>query len=456
MGVKQKITAVVLIVFIALLVVELFNGMEFSIEAFQFEIKLELLDHGRTEIFVPPIGSISAKTHKTPIGINITLISIDLDLLGEILKDKKEKNQLVELIKAQLENIFRYYILRLLLLAFLGGIAGALLLQYKSSLAYLRAGLVGITVLALLLLGTYNTYQIENFNSSQYKGALKAAPWMVSLAEEAFAKVQDLGEQMEIMASNFYAMFERIEKLEPLGDINGDIRILHVSDIHNNPAIFDLIKQIVNDFGVNFIIDTGDLSDFGTVIESLLTDKLATLPVPYIFVPGNHDSPVTVEALQKHENVIVLDGEVLELEGLKIFGLADPASYGFQLINSMEEQYPGYNDIIKEMLEKTEVDIIAVHRPKLARNLAGLAPIILHGHDHRQQINMYNGSYLIDAGTSGAAGLRSLQVLNEVPYTLVLLHINKEEGMWVPKAADVIKLDNGANRLSLERVLLVY
>ena len=38
---------------------------------------------------------------------------------------------------------------------------------------------------------------------------------------------------------------------------SGDtIRVLHVSDIHMNPAGFDLMSNLVEQFGANFVIDT--------------------------------------------------------------------------------------------------------------------------------------------------------------------------------------------------------
>ena len=43
------------------------------------------------------------------------------------------------------------------------------------------------------------------------------------------------------------------------------VRVLHVSDIHNNPVAFDFMEQIINNFNVDFVIDTGDITDYGTL-----------------------------------------------------------------------------------------------------------------------------------------------------------------------------------------------
>jgi predicted phosphodiesterase/uncharacterized membrane protein len=456
MKLKQRIGAAIVVVFTALALVGLFNKMDFSIEAFEFEIQLELPDHGVTEISIPPLGSISVATHNTPVRLHLTLKNISLDLLGNILENISDQQELVDMFQTKGSYILRFYILRLLLLAFLGGIAGALLLRFTDPLAYLCSGLVGLLTVGMLLVGTYSTYQIEEFRTPQFNGALEAAPWMIGLAEEALSRVRDLSDQMQVMSGNLNNMFERMEAVEPLGIVSGKVKILHVSDIHNNPIALDLIKQIVDNYGVDYIIDTGDLSDYGTSLEGMLTGELAALPVPYIFVPGNHDSPATVEALEKHDNIVVLNEEVVELFGIKVFGMADPASYSNLLMIPSDERFSGHIDQVKKMVSELKPDIVAVHRPSQARSLAGFSPVILHGHDHSHQIQLYKDSILIDAGTTGAAGVRGLQVHQEVPYTMVLLHMDQEHRGWMLSATDTLSFFSRTGKLSLERRLFVH
>lgn len=451
MPLKTKVGMVATIIFIALLTVSLFNSTEFYLEAFHLEIKLNLMEKGITEISFPPLGSIGAKTHKTPIKIQINLKNIDLNLLGKFLEEATEGQKIIDLMTAKIKSITIYFVLRVLLLAFIGGMMGSLLLRLTNPKAIFQGGLLGLLVMAIVLTGTFSTYQEKAFSSPHFTGALKAAPWMVGLAEEAFTRVHDLSEQMRIVADNLVTMFERLETLEPLGSASGEVRILHVSDIHNNPTSFDLIELVIRDFEVDFIIDTGDLSDFGTSLEGLFSSRLEALSIPYVFIPGNHDSPSTIDSIKRHKNVIVLNEEVTELNGIKIYGLADPASEGYELITPSDEKFPGSLNNVIDFLKKENLDIIAVHRPTVARKLAGLAPVILNGHDHKQQIQTYKGSILINAGTTGAAGIRGLQVLNEIPKTLILLHFNNTEDVWKLTAADVITLSEGTKRLSLER-----
>lgn len=440
-------------------VVGALNPMEFSLEALQFEIEMSYFNPGTTEISIPPLGSIAAVTHKTPLGIKLTLTSIDLDALGRIIGNVTDQNELVQLMEAKLTEVMGWYVLRVLGLAFLGGVAGGWLLRYRRWDAYLRAGLAGLLVLAVLVVMTRATYRLEGFHSPTYHGALEAAPWMVSLAEKAVTQIEELTSRIPIVTENLYTMLEQLEELEPVEQVEGDVKILHVSDIHNHPAALSLIKQMVDKYNVNFVVDTGDLSDYGTVLESLLTQELPEVPVPYVFIPGNHDSPAILKALEKYENVIILDEELVEIDGVKIFGIADPASQDYYLISSFEEKYPGHTEDLKAVLSDLAVDIIAVHRPSLAHNLAGYAPVILHGHDHSSQVTNLKETAIVDAGTTGGAGIRRLQTGHDVPLTLALLHLHYDESRaaWVPAAVDMFSFfsfSEGTHRLSVERILL--
>ncbi|MGI6553646.1 MAG: hypothetical protein GX779_01115 [Clostridia bacterium] len=452
---KNQLANFFLAVAMAFFIVSIFGKMSFHIKALEFEIYLEILDHGVSEIVIPPVGTISAQTHATPLKIGFALKNIDLKLLEQIMHYSQEHSQIVEEVIADLKKILAFFVVRLLLLAAVGGMLGPLILHRKGIRPYLWGAATGITLMALLLVGTYSTFRVDNFKNPQFAGVLKAAPWMVGLAEEAFVRVHELEEQMELMAGNLFGLFEKIKSLEPLGSINGPLKVLHISDIHNNPVAYGLVKQIIEDFQVDLVIDTGDLSDFGTPFEILLTKRLADLPAPYVFVPGNHDSPSTILSLQKFGNVIILQGESISLRGLNIFGMGDPASQTDTVALLPGHQVEEYVAKAKRIIGASPVDLIAVHTPAMAKALAGYGKVILFGHDHRQYIETLKGSLLVNAGTTGAAGVRGLQSANEIPYTLVLLHFQQLENSWQVMAADVIKVYNLSSSFSLERKIFL-
>ncbi len=81
------------------------------------------------------------------------------------------------------------------------------------------------------------------------------------------------------------------------------IRVLHVSDIHLNPASWKIIASLVEQYKVNVIVDSGDTMDHGTAAENGFLDPIEDLGAPYVWVRGNHDSRVTQEYLKRLKNV---------------------------------------------------------------------------------------------------------------------------------------------------------
>lgn len=103
------------------------------------------------------------------------------------------------------------------------------------------------------------------------------------------------------------------------------IRVLHVSDIHLNPASWKIIASLVEQYKVNVIVDSGDTMDHGTAAENGFLDPIEDLGAPYVWVRGNHDSHGTQEYLKHLKNVHVLDdGHARTVAGLRFAGMGDP------------------------------------------------------------------------------------------------------------------------------------
>ena len=52
--------------------------------------------------------------------------------------------------------------------------------------------------------------------------------------------------------------------------------LLHVSDLHLNPAGFDLMRQVVDQFQVDGVLDTGDITDWGSAPENQLIGSVGS------------------------------------------------------------------------------------------------------------------------------------------------------------------------------------
>lgn len=450
---KRKGALLILGIIGSLLFISLFGAITFHVKAFEFELSIAVFDHGFTEIIIPPIGKIIARTHYSPLRLNITLLNIDMNLLEKMLETTSETKEIMNEVKGELIKIALMFALRVFLLALGGGIFGAYFI-YGFSPKYLSHGaLIGLIVFMIFVGGTVFTYDFQKFETPEYRGVLQAAPWAIGLAEETFKKFNILGEQMQIMAQNFYTLFEKVNELGAASQINSDLKVLHVSDIHNNKASIDFIQQVVKSFYVDLVIDTGDLVDYGTPIEGRLIKGIKEINVPYLFIPGNHDSPQSVKTLKKYANVHVLERGVFTYKNFSILGILDPSSLSSEIVPSKSNVIEEYKLELFDSWERLEKkpNVVASHNGRIAKSLIGKAPLIIHGHNHQYSIQQVEGTILIDAGSAGAAGLRGLQATKEIPYSVVLMHFVIIDDEYKLVATDTIKVFNLTSGFNLER-----
>src|SRR6266550_271440 len=183
------------------------------------------------------------------------------------------------------------------------------------------------------------------------------------------------------------------------------IRVLHISDIHLNPLGLDFAKQVAEGFDVNFVIDTGDLTSFGTPAEQLILSRIPAIGKPYVFVRGNHDSMALQEALTKVPNARVLDGTSIRLSGFTIYGLGDPAFTPDKqtpipdaVVAQLDRQA---SDQIAQDLDAVPKppDMILVHDDRMAESAAGRVPLVLSGHFHQTDDRVVDGTLFLRIGS---------------------------------------------------------
>ena len=105
---------------------------------------------------------------------------------------------------------------------------------------------------------------------------------------------------------------------------DGAVRIVLISDTHNRHRMLELPKG-------DILIHAGDFTNNGTEEEIREFDAwLASLNYQHkILVPGNHDKGMEAKSNQEESgslqltNATVLRGEMIEVMGLRVFGLPD-------------------------------------------------------------------------------------------------------------------------------------
>ncbi|WP_018247571.1 metallophosphoesterase family protein [Orenia marismortui] len=456
---KELVAKVLIATLIVLFLINFTAAKVYKLSVFEVEIDLNLSTHPQTIIDFPPIGEIRAATHKAPVDLNLTLAAIHQDRLSQIINNMGSKDELITLLKARSKVIIQLFIIRLLVISVLGGIIGASIVVYNRQ-SIIAGLLVGITIIAILTLSTYYTYEISKFNDPNFEGMLEAAPWMIGLIQEGLNSLDQLGYEMQLIASNMSELFSKVDTLRPLSRVTGDLKVLHITDIHNNPVALPYIEEIVKSFGVDFIIDTGDITDYGTPLEGELLKKINDLKVPYVFIAGNHDSPDIVDKMSSFENVVVIQADVINIKGLVIAGVEDPAAKTNQIKPVDEEDVVNYKEGLEELVERLKLppDIVITHNFTVGKDLTGRIPLLLHGHDHAFKIYKMKGTTVIDAGTTGAAGIRGLESEEGIPYSVALLHYNnlkeEERERWSLDVVDIIKFYDRHSGFILERQLI--
>jgi predicted phosphodiesterase len=206
-----------------------------------------------------------------------------------------------------------------------------------------------------------------------------------------------------------------------------------VSDVHLNPQAFDVMGQLVEQFEVAAIVDTGDLTDLGSVPENRLISAVGTFGVPYLYIRGNHDSrAVTQSFVARQKGVRVLDdGEVVEVDGVRFAGIGDPTFTPNKQVKAESEANDVKLRAAGESLRASiaasagAVDVALVHQPKMAVPLFGAVPLVLDGHVHQRGSRVGEGTLELTQGSSGGAGLRTLDRTEEaLPLQMSVLHFD--------------------------------
>lgn len=444
-----------------LLVIQFLSPVSFSAGTLELEAGLKFWGKGRTFIYLPPLGKLTAATHLPPLDFYLTLKSVNIVNKDELTKFTENTNALSagiwsgELFQEIKTNVIKYLVF-LLLLVFLVGMAGALLWTRRcvNKKEMFLAGLANLLVLLMFLSIALFSYNPAAFLEAEYQGALEAAPLVFHVLQEGAGVVESMGSQFTEVVENIFFLQNEVGKNAVLENNQDTVKVLHVSDIHNNPAAFNFIRRIVETFNVELIIDTGDIVDYGTELElELVAGFFEKIKVPYIFIPGNHESVQVVEQLKTIENVIVLENGDLEMANLKIAGLADPASFsGAPSIPDEDLMEKKAQEFAESIAHNGGATIIAAHNPDMFKYLRKDGNLLLGGHLHKPYIKKNEGYIEINAGSTGASGIRGIQNL-EINFSLVLLDFHNEGEHYIPFSADLIKVEQFPLNFSLERFI---
>jgi Icc-related predicted phosphoesterase len=429
--------------------------MKSSFGPFDLRLNFQWGWPGETRLIIPPLGEIKAETHHWPVVLSATIDRIDIALLQHELLGITDTNQYISGFTLRLKESIYLFLAKLCLVGGIAGGAVALIFGWRHFQRLWRMIMAGMLLVLFVIGGVMADYNQEAFNNPRYEGALEAAPWALSLIDQGLSRLPEFSKKLSIVAGNLDSLFSQVDNLSPLAMVEGELKVLHVSDIHNNPAALEFIQKVIDGFGVDLLIDTGDLTDYGTMLEAELNRKINNLGVKYLFIPGNHDSSEVISRLRKYKNVIVMTKRIYEFKGLTIMGWEDPAVRNPETLMTGDAKLKAEAEKLEEYLENagTKIDILAVHNRKLSSGVEGQVPVIVHGHDHKPGITETGNTVFINAGTTGAAGVRGL-ANDSIPYSVALLRFNRTAGEYQLAAVDLIRVYSIHGKFILERKVI--
>jgi predicted phosphodiesterase len=378
----------------------------------------------RTELRLPPLGQISAATHAAPVTLTAQVDEVSIERLQDLLKTDAPADKLQSEVSTDLEPLLRSFAWRALAVAAVAGaLAGALVPRRRWTHAL--AGSAGAVVTVTLLLGgAWRGYDAEAFEKARFEGPLERAPALLATVRRHVDDISVVRKRVQVLGEQVADLYSAAST-QVGGPVGGDeVRILHISDIHSNPLGLEVTRRLAEQFKVAAILDTGDLTSFGLPVEGRLGELVGTMKVPYLLVPGNHDSAENRTALAGVHNIQLLDGTVAEIAGLRILGVGDPA------FTATNETSTDEAAVIKQArapdvaarVDALRPDVLAVHDPVLSEASEGHVPLVVAGHLHKNNAVRKNGTLVLTVGSTGATGLGSFTVDTGSPYEAELLH----------------------------------
>jgi predicted phosphodiesterase len=384
---------------------------------------------GETVLRVDPIGELIFDTHTAPVRVTVDVRSVDPQAFEQIVANPAALNALEGQLINDLDTALRQAALRTALAAVIGAIViGGLAL--RSVRRALLAGAVALAAVGLSYGLTLMTFDRSAAQEPQYSGLISAAPRLIGTVEAITADFGDYTDQLATLVTNVSRLYDAAISLPTFAPTEDMIRVLHVADLHLNPAAWGVIRAVSEQYQVDVIVDSGDIADHGTAAESRYVEPIGGLGVPYIYVKGNHDSILTQAAIAEQPNAIVLDYEPVTVAGLQFLGAPDPRFTPDQRTRGTADQ--DLRDATARLAEtaremRMRPDVIVVHDPTNAELFQDTAPLVLAGHSHRRN-NVYleDGTHIFIQGTTGGAGLRGLQHEEPMPVALSVLYFDVE------------------------------
>jgi predicted MPP superfamily phosphohydrolase len=401
------------------------------------QIKVRPSLHPGVVVRLPPAGSVRFDTHGSPIAVQALIESVDLDEARRVVA----RPEALEELQAQAPDDVKGAAIRALAGTFGCALLGSGLLVGVAVRGWrgIAEGMaLTVAVSAVVAGATAVSFDSEQLAEPQFTGLLSSAPYVQqrtsNLAERLESYRAGLSDFVQSVTT-LYALGDRLPGFDP--DTGAGVTtVLHISDLHLNPLGYDLTQRLITQFKVDVVVDSGDLSTWGSTAEEGFVGRIGSFGVPYVFVRGNHDSEGIAQAVARQKNAVVLDDDIRTVDGLRIAGIGDPRNtpaegegdtIGKQAVADSVAELAGTIQRYDAAHSTEPVQIAVVHDPTRMDAMLGTVPTVLAGHMHKRSVSEKNGTRVMVEGSTGGAGLTStgfqrITEGNPVPLEATLLY----------------------------------
>jgi predicted phosphodiesterase len=406
-----------------------------------------------TDLEIPPFGKITADTHAAPLRITATLVDVGVPELSSSIASEGTSGIASDVERDAVARI-RPFALRLFGVAVAGGlIAGVVVFRT----AWRPVAIAVFSTVALVggsELVAWSTYHTDAFATPTFHGSLALAPKLIGPVEQASSRIEDFRAELEHVVNGAAQAYSSIRTASTDG--SDVVTVLHISDIHLSPLGQAFARQVARGFGADVVVDTGDLTSFGTPPEDFVLRDIRSLGIPYVFVRGNHDSLALQAAMERIPNAVVLDGQTRTVDGITIYGLGHPVFTPSQGAPTDDRAFAAAARAAGERVAADVAalpeppDIVAVHDDRMAQSVAGRVPLVISGHFHQEGVAVEHGTLYLRVGSTGGSGFNVFTQPGGVPLSAEVLYF---QGGSEPKliAYDVIDQSPESGSLTVDR-----
>jgi predicted phosphodiesterase len=426
---------------------------------------------GALDLYVPLVDwGVRFNAVRLPVRLSLDLRTLDREAVRRVARGETPD---VEAVRAEAEDAIGEYIRLLVVVVMLAslsiGLLVALALRARAAPLRVTIPLAAVTALACglgvaLLLPPRGAIEAPEYyaNGPDIPVALRAID---QAGGTAAAISEELNDQLVGLARLIAAPAGRA-RAESLA------RLTLASDLHNNLLALPTLERAVRDEPLFF---AGDLTSSGSPFEAQLTERVARIGKPLVFVSGNHDSDELERQLARAGAIVLtqrgrllpsgrLGPVVANVRGLRVAGYSDPferrRADGFRARHEpvpTGRQRRAFTSWLRPLIGR--VDIVMVHAPSLTEAAVEALheepprrPIaFLTGHTHVPDLRIARNVVELNGGTAGGGGTGNLE--KNQPFGLAVLSYGNA-GRFRPLLADVVEIDaqTGAARAQRSRL----